>query len=134
MTAKHIPQRTLVAKPGIPTIGGLGLSSSSAVSRHRFGALDLDQSLGRRLPDIGRTESSIFSMSKNDTVRDLLRICMAERQKGADFPSIWNSILKRHPLVFSAPVQLLEEGEAKLAVPLITGQKLVYGAVGFSLA
>ena len=72
-------------------------------------------------------------MSQNDTVRDLLRRCSAEKQSGADFPSIWNSLLKRHPLVFSAPVQVLEGGEAKLAVPLITGQKLVYGAVGFSV-
>ena len=73
-------------------------------------------------------------MSQNDTVRDLLRRCSAEKQRGADFPSIWNNILRRHPLVFSAPVQVLEGGEAKLAVPLITGQSLVYGDAGFSLA
>jgi len=73
-------------------------------------------------------------MAENDTFRDLLRLCAAEKHKGADFPSIWNNILKRHPLVFSAPVQVLEDGQAKLSVPLITGESLVYGDAGFSLA
>lgn len=73
-------------------------------------------------------------MPKNDRVIDVLQKCVAARQKSADFPTIWNTILKGHPLVSGPPVQGIAAGEARLEVPLITGQRLIYGLGGFEIA
>jgi hypothetical protein len=73
-------------------------------------------------------------MPKNDTVADLLEKCAAAKQSGGDFPTVWHRILKGHPLVSGMPVQRLVAEEARLEVPLITGQRLVYSTEGYEIA
>ena len=63
----------------------------------------------------------------------LLERCNAERSNGADFPTVWNKILKAHHLVNGVPVQAIENGESVLKVRLITGHHLVCGPDGYSL-
>jgi len=63
----------------------------------------------------------------------LLNMCIAAQQKGADFPTIWNNVLKRSGLVRGPPVQLVHEGRGMLEVKLITGQVIVFGPWGYSM-
>jgi hypothetical protein len=70
----------------------------------------------------------------SDRARALLEACTAARDGGADFPTIWREILMAHPLVGGFPVQRTHAGEPVLEVPLVTGQRLVCAAAGFSLA
>jgi len=68
-------------------------------------------------------------------VSDLLQMCIAAHLGGADFPTAWNEILKTNPLVSGFPVQgeNNEDGPV-LEVPLVTGQRLIFGSDGFSIA
>ncbi|HMN84799.1 MAG TPA: hypothetical protein PKA74_02250 [Bauldia sp.] len=61
------------------------------------------------------------------STQDLLAAVRAAAEGGADFPTIWNSILRRHPLVAGSPVQRLDGTTALLEVPLILGRRLVVG-------
>jgi hypothetical protein len=70
----------------------------------------------------------------SETARDLLQRCIAAAQAGADFPSVWGSILKGHPLVLGVPIQRMDGERPLLEVRLITGQRLVHGVGGFALA
>jgi hypothetical protein len=45
---------------------------------------------------------------------------------GSDFPTVWQTILRGHPLILGMPEQRLEGGRAQLHVRLITGQRLVF--------
>ena len=65
---------------------------------------------------------------------DLLRVCEAAHSEGRDFPTVWNTLLKRHPLVIGLPTHEVTNGEARIVIRLITGQKLLSSARGFSLA
>lgn len=71
--------------------------------------------------------------NKTDGVSDLLATCTAARLNGGDFPTIWGNILKKHPLVIGDPIQHADSNGPYLAIPLITGQKLVFGSLGFSV-
>jgi hypothetical protein len=73
-------------------------------------------------------------MPTRDTVEDLLRKCVEARMKGADFPTVWQTILKGHPLTAGVPVSRVEGGQPVLAVPLITRQQLEYRTDGYSIA
>jgi hypothetical protein len=64
---------------------------------------------------------------------DLLAICAAARHAGQEFPTIWINILKGHPLVAGEPVQQMDSNEPYTAIPLLTGQKLIFNLLGFSL-
>lgn len=64
---------------------------------------------------------------------DLLKECTAAKQAGADFPTIWRTILKCHPLVMGPPVQRLEGREAVLEVCLINGRRIVLDQHGYRL-
>jgi hypothetical protein len=64
---------------------------------------------------------------------DLLRACEAAHSAGSDFPTVWNALLKRHPLVIGLPMHESANGEARIVIRLITGQKLLSSARGFSL-
>jgi hypothetical protein len=64
---------------------------------------------------------------------DLLAKCTAAKRDGADFPTIWQTILKGHPLVIGPPVQRLEGEEAVLEVSLINGQRILLGQTGYRL-
>jgi hypothetical protein len=57
---------------------------------------------------------------------DLVCACLVAKARGADFPTIWTSILKAHPLVAGIPVQTITEARAQLEIRLVTGQRLVY--------
>jgi hypothetical protein len=65
---------------------------------------------------------------------DLLADCAAASQRGDDFPKIWNTILKKHPLVAGIPVQSHRQGEPLLEIPLINGRRLVFDNASFTLA
>jgi hypothetical protein len=56
---------------------------------------------------------------------DLLRQCMDAIQ-GSDFPTVWDSLLRRHRLVVGPPVQYMNGGKAELHVRLLTGEELVF--------
>jgi hypothetical protein len=68
-----------------------------------------------------------------DSSRKLLAICVAARQDGKDFPTIWQDILKGHPTVLGIPATVMLGKESALAVPLITGERLIFGGGKFSI-
>jgi hypothetical protein len=70
-----------------------------------------------------------------DAARELLAKCVEARRQGADFPTIWNTIIKSHPSVMGPPVQHLDGDRAQLRVRLISGERLVFdsGAKEFSI-
>ena len=68
-----------------------------------------------------------------DSVTELLVKCVAARRSGKYFSTIWTEILKRHALATGYSVQHIDETEPYLAVPLLTGQKLLFNSVGFSI-
>jgi len=61
---------------------------------------------------------------------DLARLCTDAVRKGNDFPTIWNTLLKRHPLVEGIPRQRLEGNRSFLDIRLITGERLVFESEG----
>jgi hypothetical protein len=63
----------------------------------------------------------------------LMQACNAARRAGADFPTIWETVLKKHPLVAREPVQGRSDQGPVLEVPLITGQRIVFGSTCFSI-
>lgn len=73
----------------------------------------------------------IYLMTEN--VARLVERCNAERNNGADFPTIWREVLKAHPYVCGLPIQDSNEDGPILRVPLITGKFLVFLGPHFSL-
>jgi hypothetical protein len=67
------------------------------------------------------------------TVDDLLAICVAERARGVDFPTLWNTVLKASRLVVGNPIQVHEDGKPTLKIRLVTNQALLYADDRFSL-
>jgi hypothetical protein len=57
---------------------------------------------------------------------ELLQLCTAASRAGADFPAVWQSVLKGHRLVTGIPVQSMNGGRSRLEIPLLTHQRLVY--------
>jgi hypothetical protein len=45
---------------------------------------------------------------------------------GADFPTVWHTVLKGHALVAGIPTQRLEGTRVLLQIPLISRQSLIY--------
>ncbi|WP_395646688.1 hypothetical protein [Terricaulis sp.] len=64
----------------------------------------------------------------------LLAHCEAARRRGDDFPTIWHSILRGHPLVRGLPTHQIQDGEAVIVVRLMNGQSLHSSLRGFWLA
>jgi hypothetical protein len=60
--------------------------------------------------------------------RDLVRRCALARGEGADFPTVWHTVLKGHRLVAGIPRQRFEGTRSRLEIPLITGHCVVYDA------
>jgi hypothetical protein len=58
--------------------------------------------------------------------KNLVRKCEAATHDGLDFPTIWETVLRRHPLVLGPPIQTYRNELPHLEIPLITGQHLVY--------
>lgn len=59
-------------------------------------------------------------------VAALLEHCNGLLDDGADFPTIWYSVLKAHPLVASVPIQGLRGGKPALCIRLATAQSLLF--------
>ncbi len=70
-----------------------------------------------------------------ETARELLGKCVEAMRQGADFPTVWNTLIKGHPSVMGPPVQHLEGDRLQLRVALISGERLVFdsGAKEFSI-
>jgi hypothetical protein len=68
-------------------------------------------------------------MSK-ERANDLARLCTEAVHEGADFPTVWSTLLKGHPLVEGIPQQRLEAGRSHLEITLITGDRLVFDGEG----
>ena len=69
-----------------------------------------------------------------DVTIELLEACNAARREGADFPTIWEKVLKGHRFVAGMPVQGWDVGGPVLEVRLITGQRIRFGVTGFSIS
>ena len=70
-----------------------------------------------------------------DLVADqLLRLCVAARSDGLDFPAVWNTILKPSRLVVGRPIQVFVKGKAALKVRLTTNHYIVCGPDGYSVS
>jgi hypothetical protein len=52
---------------------------------------------------------------------ELLSRCQAAQAAGMDFPTLWNEVLKRSPLVIGPPVQTIRGGRIQLETRLISG-------------
>ncbi|MCR4283290.1 MAG: hypothetical protein NUV72_09730 [Bauldia sp.] len=61
------------------------------------------------------------------TAERLVAVCIAAAAGGADFPAVWNTVLKRHPAVAGLPIQRMDGGTALLEVRLVTGERIVVG-------
>jgi hypothetical protein len=55
--------------------------------------------------------------------RRLVSLCSSAIKDGHDFPTIWERILKPHPMVRGVPIQA---GPGLLEIRLITGQSIIY--------
>ena len=66
---------------------------------------------------------------------ELVERCTAARNAGADFPAVWDTVLRRHPLVDGIPAQMINDGRIQLEMRLITGQRLIHDSEtrGYSL-
>jgi hypothetical protein len=54
---------------------------------------------------------------------ELLKSCIAACRSGADFPTIWNTVLKPHRLVMGLPIQV---HLGRLEIELFNGQRLIF--------
>jgi hypothetical protein len=61
------------------------------------------------------------------TADKLARACVEAARDGADFPTVCHKILKGHPFVAGVPIQRLDGEAILLEIPLITGQRIVFG-------
>ena len=68
-----------------------------------------------------------------DRANELLRACSSARLGGSDFPTIWQQILNKHTFVAGIPIKGTNRDGPTLEIPLLTGQRLIFGAKGFSL-
>jgi hypothetical protein len=57
---------------------------------------------------------------------ELVQRCQAGQAAGMDFPTLWNEVLRSHPLVIGPPVQTVRDGRIRLEVRLITGTAIAF--------
>jgi hypothetical protein len=67
----------------------------------------------------------IQSMRRDKASNGLLLQRLASAGQGADVPTIWETILRRHPLVAGAPL-ICRDGSPLLEIRLVTHQSLIY--------
>jgi hypothetical protein len=53
---------------------------------------------------------------------DLVERCIAARNGGADFPTVWQTVLRLDPLVLGVPMQMISDGNLRLEIRLFPGQ------------
>lgn len=58
--------------------------------------------------------------------RNLAELCTELMRKGNDFPTVWATTLKSHPLVGGIPESKLEGKRPVLEIRLVTGELLVF--------
>jgi hypothetical protein len=64
-----------------------------------------------------------------ETANDLMLKCTATAQAGADFPTVWDTVLKGHTLVVGPPIQTFDDQTGpQLEIRLINGQRIVYNS------
>jgi hypothetical protein len=68
-----------------------------------------------------------------DSAEELARQCNEAHAEGADFPTIWRTLLSTHPWICGIPRQARRDGEPVLEAGLVTGQSLLFGSDGFTL-
>ena len=68
-----------------------------------------------------------------DAVAQLAERCNAARLAGANFPTVWNTILKKNRLVLGIPIQALQDGKPVLKIRLTNKQHLVHGPTGYAI-
>lgn len=56
----------------------------------------------------------------------LVQRCIDANGQGADFPTVWHTVLKADPLVKGIPRQRMVGTRTLLEIPLVTGQSLLY--------
>jgi len=61
-----------------------------------------------------------------ERAEDLARLCNDAVRKGEDFPTVWQALLKTHPLIDGLPRQRMEGNRSVLEIRLITGERLVF--------
>ena len=61
------------------------------------------------------------------SAEQLVAACVAAADKGADFPTVWQTILKRHLFVTGLPTQRMVGERALLEVHLISGERILVG-------
>ncbi|MEQ1819256.1 MAG: hypothetical protein ABL871_11670 [Terricaulis sp.] len=65
--------------------------------------------------------------------RQLLALCNEARRAGRDFPTIWLTLLEKHPLVAGLPRHEIRDGQTLIVVRLLNGQALSSSTRGFVL-
>jgi hypothetical protein len=55
----------------------------------------------------------------------LAQICTDTLRNGVDFPTLWETVLKAHPLVAGNPIQRLVGTRPLLEIPLVMGRRLL---------
>ena len=70
------------------------------------------------------TDHALFRPSS--TKADLIALCQAGQAAGLDFPTLWNEVLKPHPMVIGPPVQTVRGGRIRMEVRLITGAVIAF--------
>ncbi|GLS18528.1 hypothetical protein GCM10007874_15450 [Labrys miyagiensis] len=68
----------------------------------------------------------IQGANKDKTSSGLLMQCLVSAEQGADFPTVWETILRRHPLITGVPLQTYRNSRPLLEIHLITHQNLIY--------
>ena len=63
-----------------------------------------------------------------ETSNDLVLRCNAAARAGADFPTIWDTVLSKNALVVGPPIQTFDDNLPQLEIRLINGQRLVYSS------
>lgn len=56
---------------------------------------------------------------------ELVEKCNEAMRSGVDFPTLWHTIIKPHPVVIGPPVQRLDGNRTYLEIPLLRGDWLV---------
>ena len=80
--------------------------------------------------ELGPRDLMAMTDSVPKTANDLVLKCAAVARDGADFPTVWDAVLKGHALVVGPPIQTLDDEERpQLEIRLINGQRLIYNSV-----
>jgi hypothetical protein len=57
---------------------------------------------------------------------NLVERCITARNGGADFPTVWQTVLRLDPLVRGVPMQTIDDGRVQLEIRLLTGQRVIF--------